>query len=96
MEPISRDQKPINTADPRPWQHVKVRIFPNLPLVSWLPSYPRHFIKGAYPCPTMARLSKVALVTLGSLSGVNAWGTLGHATVAYIAQHYVSSSTASW
>ncbi|KAJ5890491.1 Nuclease PA3 [Penicillium subrubescens] len=44
----------------------------------------------------MARLSKVAIVTLGSLSGVNAWGTLGHATVAYIAQHYVSSSTASW
>ncbi|CEJ55075.1 Putative Nuclease PA3 [Penicillium brasilianum] len=44
----------------------------------------------------MARLSKVALVTLGSLSGVNAWGSLGHATVAYIAQNYVSSSTASW
>ncbi|KAJ5464516.1 Nuclease PA3 [Penicillium daleae] len=44
----------------------------------------------------MARLSKVVLVTLGSLTGVNAWGVLGHATVAYIAQNYVSSSTASW
>jgi hypothetical protein len=44
----------------------------------------------------MARLSKVVLVTLGSLTGVNAWGVLGHATVAYIAQNYVSSSTGSW
>ncbi|KAF3385075.1 hypothetical protein F1880_001861 [Penicillium rolfsii] len=44
----------------------------------------------------MARLSKAALITLGLSSGVNAWGSLGHATVAYIAQHYVSSSTAAW
>ncbi|EPS30987.1 Nuclease PA3 [Penicillium oxalicum] len=44
----------------------------------------------------MARLSKIALVTLGSLSGVNAWGALGHATVAYVAQNYLSASTASW
>ncbi|KAF7715894.1 Uncharacterized protein PECH_005769 [Penicillium ucsense] len=44
----------------------------------------------------MTRFSKIAVVTLGSLSGVNAWGVLGHATVAYVAQNYLSASTASW
>lgn len=44
----------------------------------------------------MSPLSKVALVTLGVVNGANAWGALGHATVAYVAQHYVSSSTESW
>jgi hypothetical protein len=44
----------------------------------------------------MAPLSKLALVTSGVVNGANAWGVLGHATVAYIAQHYVSSDTASW
>ncbi|KAJ5594595.1 uncharacterized protein N7459_000803 [Penicillium hispanicum] len=38
----------------------------------------------------------IALVVFGASRGVDAWGALGHATVAYIAQHYVSSSTASW
>lgn len=28
--------------------------------------------------------------------GVGAWGTLGHATVAYIAQNYVSEEVATW
>ncbi|KAK5741151.1 hypothetical protein LTR17_004091 [Elasticomyces elasticus] len=31
-----------------------------------------------------------------ALSGANAWGTLGHETVAFIAQHYVSNHTAAW
>ncbi|KAJ6001578.1 hypothetical protein N7522_006805 [Penicillium canescens] len=44
----------------------------------------------------MARLTKVALVALGSVTGVSAWGSLGHATVAYVAQNYVTSETASW
>lgn len=44
----------------------------------------------------MTRLSNVALVTLGAVNGVNAWGALGHATVAYIAQNFVDSDTASW
>ena len=44
----------------------------------------------------MARLTKVALVALGSVRGVSAWGSLGHATVAYVAQNYVTSETASW
>lgn len=36
------------------------------------------------------------LVTLGALQGVRAWGTLGHATVAYIAQNYVTDEVATW
>ncbi|KAJ5175679.1 uncharacterized protein N7482_001556 [Penicillium canariense] len=44
----------------------------------------------------MAPLSKITLVTLGSVGGANAWGALGHATVAYVAQNYVSASTAAW
>lgn len=36
------------------------------------------------------------LLTLTALQGVSAWGTLGHETIAYIAQHYVSASTATW
>ncbi|CAL5873920.1 uncharacterized protein PFLUO_LOCUS8204 [Penicillium psychrofluorescens] len=44
----------------------------------------------------MAPLSKLALVALGTVKGVAAWGVLGHATVAYVAQNYVSSDTASW
>ncbi|KAJ5204102.1 uncharacterized protein N7498_004981 [Penicillium cinerascens] len=44
----------------------------------------------------MAPLSKVALVAFGAINGANAWGVLGHATVAYVAQNYASSDTASW
>lgn len=44
----------------------------------------------------MASVSKVAFVTFGLLNGVNAWGALGHATVAYVAQHYLSADTATW
>jgi len=45
---------------------------------------------------TMASLFKVAFVTFGLMSGANAWGALGHATVAYVAQNYVSADTATW
>ncbi|KAJ5103048.1 hypothetical protein N7532_003577 [Penicillium argentinense] len=44
----------------------------------------------------MTSMLKVALVGLGVVNGAQAWGSLGHSTVAYVAQHYVSSSTASW
>ncbi|KAM6477007.1 phospholipase C/P1 nuclease domain-containing protein [Trichoderma sp. SZMC 28011] len=44
----------------------------------------------------MSSISKVALVTLATLQGANAWGVLGHATVAYVAQHYLNAATASW
>ncbi|KAL3961409.1 hypothetical protein ACCO45_002932 [Purpureocillium lilacinum] len=44
----------------------------------------------------MPSLAKASLVALGSLHGANAWGVLGHATVAYIAQHYLAPETASW
>ncbi|KAJ6481894.1 S1/P1 nuclease [Mycena sanguinolenta] len=37
-----------------------------------------------------------ALFGLATLQGVNAWGVLGHATIAYIAQNYVTPQTASW
>ncbi|KAF1967317.1 hypothetical protein BU23DRAFT_559512 [Bimuria novae-zelandiae CBS 107.79] len=36
------------------------------------------------------------LVGLVALHGANAWGTLGHATVAYIAQNYLNDATATW
>ncbi|KAJ5652653.1 hypothetical protein N7507_010079 [Penicillium longicatenatum] len=44
----------------------------------------------------MASLSKIAIVTCGLLNGANAWGSLGHATVAYVAQNYLSADTATW
>jgi hypothetical protein len=44
----------------------------------------------------MVSLSKIAFVTFGAINGANAWGALGHATVAYVAQHYISSEAASW
>ncbi|KAJ5518745.1 S1/P1 nuclease [Penicillium expansum] len=44
----------------------------------------------------MVSLSRVAFVTFGVIHGANAWGALGHATVAYVAQHYISSEAASW
>lgn len=44
----------------------------------------------------MASLTRVALLTLGVAHGANAWGALGHAAVAYVAQNYVSSEAASW
>lgn len=40
-------------------------------------------------------LSSLTL-TFAALPGTLAWGTLGHTTVAYLAQSYVSDSTASW
>ncbi|EKV11886.1 Nuclease PA3, putative [Penicillium digitatum] len=44
----------------------------------------------------MASLTSIAFVTFGVIYGANAWGALGHATVAYVAQHYLSSEAASW
>ncbi|KAJ7292214.1 putative nuclease PA3 [Mycena rebaudengoi] len=41
-------------------------------------------------------LSSYVLLCLATLHGVHAWGVLGHATVAYIAQNYVTPETASW
>lgn len=41
-------------------------------------------------------LSLLALVALSTLETVHAWGSLGHETVAYIAQHYVTSHTEIW
>jgi hypothetical protein len=36
------------------------------------------------------------LLTLLTLQGARAWGTLGHATVAYVAQNYLTPTTAPW
>ncbi|KAJ5930851.1 hypothetical protein N7466_006344 [Penicillium verhagenii] len=44
----------------------------------------------------MASFSKIAFVAFGLTSGANAWGALGHATVAYVAQHYLAADTATW
>ncbi|ETR99726.1 S1/P1 nuclease [Trichoderma reesei RUT C-30] len=44
----------------------------------------------------MPSMSKIALATLATLQGAHAWGVLGHATVAYVAQHYLNAATASW
>ncbi|KXG50256.1 S1/P1 nuclease [Penicillium griseofulvum] len=44
----------------------------------------------------MVSLSRVAFVTFGVVHGVNAWGELGHAAVAYVAQHYMSPGAAKW
>jgi hypothetical protein len=44
----------------------------------------------------MPSLLNSALLGLVATEGAYAWGTLGHATVAYIAQHYLTSETASW
>lgn len=40
--------------------------------------------------------SRPLLLALATLKGVQAWGVLGHATVAYIAQNYLDDTTASW
>lgn len=36
------------------------------------------------------------LLIVATLHGVRAWGSLGHATVAYIAQNYVTDDVATW
>lgn len=41
-------------------------------------------------------MASILLLTFAALRGVNAWGSLGHATVAYIAQNYVTDEVASW
>lgn len=46
--------------------------------------------------PAMVSLSRFALATLGVAHGANAWGVLGHAAVAYVAQSYVCPEAASW
>ncbi|KAJ7603511.1 putative nuclease PA3 [Mycena polygramma] len=40
--------------------------------------------------------SSYLLIALASLHGVRAWGALGHATVAYVAQSFVSADVADW
>ncbi len=35
-------------------------------------------------------------ITLLAASGAQAWGTVGHATVATIAEHYLTASTKTW
>ena len=39
---------------------------------------------------------KCATILLAAIQSVHAWGILGHATVGYIAQNYVSPSTKLW
>lgn len=41
-------------------------------------------------------IPKSLLLTLAALRGVHGWGVLGHATVAYVAQHYLDADVASW
>ncbi|KAF8185927.1 nuclease s1 [Mycena galopus ATCC 62051] len=41
-------------------------------------------------------MASYALLGLATLQGAHAWGVLGHATIAYIAQNYVTNETASW
>lgn len=41
-------------------------------------------------------MASTILLTLAALQGVRAWGALGHATIAYIAQNYVTDEVASW
>lgn len=41
-------------------------------------------------------MASYVLFGLVTLQGVHAWGVLGHATVAYIAQNYLTADTASW
>ncbi|KAF3771398.1 putative nuclease S1 precursor [Cryphonectria parasitica EP155] len=41
-------------------------------------------------------MASYLLLTVATLQGVRAWGTLGHATIAYIAQNYVTDEVASW
>ena len=38
----------------------------------------------------------LALSLLLSMSGVDAWGTLGHATVAAVADHYLTADAKTW
>lgn len=42
------------------------------------------------------KYSQQAILALAGLRGVFAWGSLGHQTIAYIAQHYVAESTETW
>lgn len=39
---------------------------------------------------------KSVLVAFGAIRAVHGWGVLGHATVAYIAQHFLDDDVASW
>ncbi|KAJ7681564.1 nuclease PA3 [Mycena rosella] len=41
-------------------------------------------------------MTSYVILGLATLHGVHAWGVLGHATVAYVAQNYLSAATASW
>jgi hypothetical protein len=41
-------------------------------------------------------MASYVLLGLATLQGVHAWGVLGHATVAYVAQNYVTAETAAW
>ncbi|KAJ7102375.1 S1/P1 nuclease-domain-containing protein [Mycena belliarum] len=41
-------------------------------------------------------MTSYVLLGLAALQGANAWGSLGHATVAYVAQNYVTAQTAAW
>ncbi|EME81772.1 uncharacterized protein MYCFIDRAFT_154437 [Pseudocercospora fijiensis CIRAD86] len=42
------------------------------------------------------KTTQYILLGSASLQNVHAWGSLGHQTIAYIAQHYVCDTTAAW
>ncbi|KAJ7196659.1 putative nuclease PA3 [Mycena pura] len=44
----------------------------------------------------MQSLTSLALLSLGAAPAVHAWGVVGHATIAYIAQNFVKDTTATW
>ncbi|EGX94300.1 nuclease PA3, putative [Cordyceps militaris CM01] len=44
----------------------------------------------------MVSFYRTAVIAATAFQGAKAWGVLGHATVAYIAQHYLTNDTAVW
>ncbi|KAM3484735.1 hypothetical protein MY8738_001854 [Beauveria namnaoensis] len=44
----------------------------------------------------MVSFYRTALIAATAFQGAQAWGVLGHATVAYIAQNYLTNETAKW
>ncbi|XWW97676.1 hypothetical protein V2A60_005662 [Cordyceps javanica] len=44
----------------------------------------------------MVSFYRTVVILATALQGAQAWGVLGHATVAYIAQNYLTNDTASW
>lgn len=79
-----------------PWLNAKLCYICQPRSHSRVPNHKEHYSLVRTSTSWINIMVSYLLLTVATLQGVRAWGSLGHATVAYIAQNYVTDEVATW